>query len=100
MFHSVDTVLLFATSLPVPAYSPVSLLVVPFPPVPTLDVPILASLPRSYAVAKAYATVIKEDSISLRILPPAATKKKVSPKDSSSTYPPIVVRRGGGANVV
>jgi hypothetical protein len=70
---------------------------VPFPPVPTLDVPILASLPRSYAVAKAYATVIKEDSISLRILP---TKKKVSPKDSSSTYPPIVVRRGGGANVV
>ena len=51
-------------ALPVPAYSPVSPLVLPFPPVPTLDVPILASVPRSYAVAKAYATVIKSDSIS------------------------------------
>lgn len=37
---SVDIVPLLATSLPVPAYSPVSLLVVPFPPVPTLDVPV------------------------------------------------------------
>lgn len=59
-----DTVPLLATSLPVPAYSPVSLLVLPFPPVPTLDVPILASAPRSYAEAKAYATVKEEDSIS------------------------------------
>lgn len=37
----------------------------PFPPVPTLDVQILASVHRSYAVAKAYATVIKADSIFL-----------------------------------
>lgn len=64
MFNSVDTVPLLAKSLPVPAYSPVSPLVLPFPPVPTLDVPILASAPRSYAVAKAYATVRKSDSIS------------------------------------
>lgn len=78
MFNSVDIVPLLATSLPVPAYSPVSLLVVPFPPVPTLDVPILASLPRSYAVAKAYATVRKADSISPPKpfpSPPAATNK-------------------------
>lgn len=52
----------------------------PFPPVPTLDVQILASVHRSYAVAKAYATVIKADSISPPSpSPPAATK--ASPKD-------------------
>lgn len=56
-----DTVPLLTTTLPVPAYSPVSLLVLPFPLVPTLDVPILASDPRSYAEAKASATVKEED---------------------------------------
>lgn len=73
-----DIVPLLATSLPVPAYSPVSLLVVPFPPLSTLDVKILASVPRSYAVAKAYAKVRKEDSISPPKpfpSPPAATNK-------------------------